>query len=159
MKKSEFVKIIFPVCEYYGRTLSESATTLYFEAAKDIDAKAFEFLINSHIADPDQGKFFPTLAHVTAQASSESDIKMQAAIEFDSNPKIDGISTFDFQKETKEQEDARRRKYIANVVDGWKGSTSLERIAYSEKVPESLKGEILMKLTSQSIDALESSNG
>tara|TARA_R110001599_G_scaffold339851_1_gene559737 strand:- start:28582 stop:29061 length:480 start_codon:yes stop_codon:yes gene_type:complete len=159
MKKAEFIKIIFPVCEYYVRTLSESAITLYFEAAKDIDAKAFEHLVKMHLGDPDQGKFFPTLAHIAAQASSESDVKRQAALEFDSNPKIDGTPAFDLQKESKDQREARRRNFIASVTDDWKDASMLERIAYSEKVPEVLKGEMLMKLSHDAINALEAPNG
>lgn len=159
MKKTDFVKIIFPLCEYYGKTLSDAAIALYFEAAKDIDTQAFEYLVKLHLADPDQGKFFPTLAHIVGQASNETDIKRQAAIEFDENPRIDGTSPFDLQKESRDHLEARRRKYISEVVDDWKDSSMIERIAYSDRVPVQLKGEILLKLGHETIKALGVNHG
>lgn len=159
MNKTEFTKIIFPICEYYGKTLSDAAIALYFDAAKEIDSSAFEHLVKLHLADPDQGKFFPTLAHIVSQASNETDIKRQAAIDFDKNPRIDGTSPFDLQKETRDQREARRRKFITEIVDDWKDASMLERVAYSERVPAHLKGEMLLKLGGEYIKALEVTHG
>jgi hypothetical protein len=155
MNKTDFVKIIFPVAEYYGRTLSEMAITLYYEAAKEIDAPVFEHLIKMHLSDPDQGRFFPAFAHVVAQASSEASTRIEAGAEFDSNPMIDGADSFRVKNESIEGRETRKRAFISNVLNDYRNASVVERIAYSDKVPESLKGEMLMRLTDNTIKALE----
>ena len=155
MTKQEFIQIIVPVSEYYGRAMTEAAIKVYYQVAKDIDAPAFEHLINLHIADPDQGMFFPTLSHLSAQASCEADIKRQASIEFEANPSIDGTIPFDVKAEKKEHREARKRNFVSKQLDEWKGRTAIERIAYSDRVPDQLKVGMLMKLSAEVINKLD----
>lgn len=157
MTKTDFVKIIAPVAEYYGRTLSDAALQVYYEAAKEISAQAFEHLVRMHIAHPEQGRFFPTLAHVAAQAGEESDIARQAGIDFDNEPNIDGTGWFDCNHETKHDREQRRRKYIAKCVDQWRSAPALERIAHSENIPIRYRTPMLKAIGS--IKLLENDHG
>jgi len=150
MNKSEFIEIIIPLAEYYGKTLTDAAMMVYFEAAKFIDALAFQHLVKMHMTDPDQGKFFPTLAHIVGQASDEKTVSRQAGIAFDKNPKIDGTSGFDVKKESKQQLETRRRHWIASQSDDWKSASAIERIAFSEKIPLEYKTNMLISLDSYS---------
>lgn len=148
MNKTEFIEIIAPLAEYYGKTLTDAAVMVYFQASKEIDANAFQHLINLHMGDPDQGKFFPTLAHLAGQASDEKTVTRQAGIEFDTNPRADGSSTFDIQQESKYQLDIRRKRFIANVVEEWSAASTVERIACSEKIPLEYREPMLIALAS-----------
>lgn len=139
MDKREFAQAIAPVAEYYGRNLTDAAVAVYYRAAKHLDLELFEHLLEQHISDPAQGKFFPQFAHLLDQAGNEEDVARQAAIAFDHNPKIDGTGWFDANQESKAQTDARRKRYIALQIERWKKSTPLKRLADSPRLPESLR--------------------
>lgn len=146
MNSIEFSKIIGPVAEYYDRNLSESAVAVYFQLVKDLDAEAFQHMINLHMTDPEQGMYFPTMAHLTAQVSTSKDVIREAGIAFENNPQIDGTGGFDLNRESAYDREQRKRAYIDTQVNEWKSASVLERIGYSDRVPDNLKGELLMKL-------------
>ena len=146
MTRDEFVSIIMPVSEYYSRPLGDAAIEVYYSAAKEIPAAAFEFLVKRHMNDPVNGKYWPTLAHVLAQASDQSDIEREAAIEFENNPKIDGTGWFDLNQETRHQRELRKRQYIIKRVTGWQNASMIERIAHCERIPLSARKPALEKL-------------
>lgn len=143
MTKTEFLKIILPLAEYYhGKTMQDAVAEVYYRAAKDLPADVFEALIKMHIADPDQGRFFPTFAHVIAQAGTEPDIAAHAGIAFDKKPGIDGTGSFDCQNESQHTRSTRRARYVQRVVAQWKESSAVEKMANSPRLQESLKLEM-----------------
>lgn len=156
MKKIEFVKIIAPVAEYYGRTLTDAAIMLYFEEAKQIQAEAFEYLIRMHIRDPEQGAFYPTLAHVLSQAQNKTEIARIAGIAFDQDSSIDGTGRFDRNSETKQQLEIRRKHYVDRQVQLSAKRNPAEIVAYSPNVPIELKREMLVAIQMDHKKKLES---
>ena len=140
MNRQEFVKIIAPISEYYaGKPMADAAIEVYFDLAKSLPADIFDHLIRFHMTDPDQGRFFPTMAHVMAQAGTESDAKAQAGIEFDRNTGIDGTSSFDRKQESMSAKASRRNAYIARSVAEWRESDPVSRIINSARIPEQMK--------------------
>jgi hypothetical protein len=141
VNKEQFLKIILPTASYYSKEMPSELITIYFNQAHEIDAEAFEFLINQHMKDSDQGRFFPTFAHLIAQAGTESQIKVEAGRLFEKNPLIDGYSSYDAQRESVEKRESRKRRFVSEYLEDWKDSTPIEKIAFSEKIPESYKIE------------------
>lgn len=144
MNRKEFVMIIAPVSEYYsGKPMTDAAIEVYFELAKELPADIFEHLIKLHMKDSDHGRFFPTMAHVMAQAGTDADAKAQAGIEFDRNPGIDGTCSFDRRQESMTATAARKNAYISRRVAEWKESDSVSKIINSPRIPEKMKTDYL----------------
>ncbi|KZZ72372.1 hypothetical protein A3765_28610 [Oleiphilus sp. HI0130] len=159
MNKHEFISVIAPLAEYYGRNLTDAAIAVYYAAARDIDLATFEHLAQCHVADPEHGMFFPTLAHLLAQTGSEKDVTRLAGEAFDKFPDIDGTSSFERNQEKKFDTEARRKKYIASQVLRWKNLTPIERIAESVMLPKALRNGAITMLENQSQTKLGGSNG
>lgn len=128
MDRQEFLEILLPVAELYGKKLGEAALTEYYKDVEFLNSDDFRYLMKKHRKDPDQGKYFPIAPHLLSQASNEQSVKTQAGIEFDKNPKIDGTISFDVQKETYAQRAERRRRYVGKLVESWKAQSSAEKI-------------------------------
>lgn len=144
MTLEEFLKIMLPVQEYYRQTLSKPALTIYHQTAQELPADLFESLIRKHIADPEQGKFFPTFSHVISQAGNENDIRARASAEFDKNPCVDGTIKFDAHKETVSMRAERKRRYVDQQVSDWRQSTPMQRLArYSKSIGLSRQNMVL----------------
>ena len=131
MNKNEFIKVLLPTAEYYSKVLTDGLIEVYYHQAKDLDFELFGLLVKNHIADSDQGRFWPTFAHLTAQAGNEKDIATQAGIDFDKNPKIDGTCSFDIRNENTIKTASRRKNWIEREVLEWKKTTPIERLTNS----------------------------
>lgn len=135
MNIAEFTKILLPITELYGRTLSPAAIQVYFEDVELLDAETFKTLLKHHRAS-EQGKFWPTFSHLIAQAGTEDDVCAKAGIEFDHDSSIDkSISTFDRASETTFQTVARRKRYIERKKLEWKQTTPIQRLSNSVLLP------------------------
>lgn len=51
----------------YRVSIEKQQTVLFFETFKILKLLAFEAAIEAHIEDPDEGRFFPTPAHIIRQ--------------------------------------------------------------------------------------------
>lgn len=142
MNRQEFVQVMIPVAQYYTKELTDSLIKIYYAQASELSVEAFEYLINMHMKDPDQGRFFPTFAHLIAQGGTEDDIKVEAKKIFDNNPCIDGIGSYQAKLESIDKRNARRSAYIRSYVSEWKECTSLEKLAFSKRIPDNIKGLI-----------------
>mgnify|MGYP005995593789 CR=1 FL=1 len=64
MNKKEFYSIIKPVYEYYSKAPTPAAVDMFYGLVEKMEAKHFAGLIKEHMNRPDQGKYFPTKAHL-----------------------------------------------------------------------------------------------
>lgn len=127
MNKREFSEALAVVADYYGKALTTTAISVYYDLASHMDAKVFQELVKRHMKDSEHGMFFPTYAHLINQAANKNQLKLDAEKIFDSNPR-QGISTFDFQRETTEKRDSRRLAFIRNYVSEFESLSDVEKL-------------------------------
>ena len=128
MNKQDFLKALLPVGEYYSKNFTDGLIAVYYEQAKELDSNTFESLIKKHMSDTDQGRFWPTFAHLAAQAGTEDDVMTQSGIDFDNNPKIDGTISFHLARESVNDRAGRRKIYSSKKRLEWKKTDPVERI-------------------------------
>ena len=131
MNKEQFLKIMLPTGEYYGKKITDGLINVYFNQVKEINCALFEALVKNHMADPEQGQFWPTFAHLIKQVGNESDIATQAGIDFDGDSTVDGSLSFDRQRETTIQTAQRRKRYIDSQKLEWKKLTPEQKFSCS----------------------------
>ena len=131
MNNIDFVKIMTPAADYYGKSLTGGLAKVYFNLVKDLDAIVLDALLTKHMSDPNQGMFWPTFAHLMAQAGTESDTAIQAGIDFDKNTGIDGTGSFDRRQESQIATASRRKKWIERAKLEWKETPAIERLINS----------------------------
>lgn len=134
---------MLPVAEYYSKEMPECLIKIYYEQAKELSVECLEFLISMHMKDPDQGRFFPTFAHLLAQAGTENDIKAEAHKAFDKNPCIDGVCSYEVRHESIDKRNLRRSAYIRNYVSDWKDCSEIEKISFSTRIPEEITKQLI----------------
>lgn len=117
----------------YRTEIAQVQVSLFYEFLKDITIEQFEAAIYAHMVDPDEGKYFPTAAHIISQLTgTEKLVKAKAADNFNENPGIDGAVSFDVQRESHYDRDARKRAYILHQVGQWSQGDLKQRIQYAE---------------------------
>lgn len=130
----EFANAINPVAEYYGRSLGEQPARIYFAVVKPLDVATFRQALLAHIADPNQGKYWPTAAHVLDQVAGEDGERERLFREFDGDPLIDGTRSHDARMETIEQRKQRRERYVKSSLATWRRLPLPEKIAHRKYV-------------------------
>lgn len=62
--RKRFAEIMMFTCENYKRECTESIVKMYFKFLADHSIEEIAKAFNKHLGDPDQGKFWPTVAHI-----------------------------------------------------------------------------------------------
>ena len=60
----KFAQIMHVVCEYYGQTKTKEVLKIYWSILQFYDVEKIKEAIGSHLADPEDGRFFPKAAHI-----------------------------------------------------------------------------------------------
>lgn len=128
MNREQFLEIILPIQEYYGRNMTKPALELYFKSVESWSVEVFGQLVEKHVSDPEQGQFFPTKAHLIRLCVNESDIRTKAAEAFDKNPMIDGTLKYDTYRENYDQRETRKRRYINKKLTEFREASTDERL-------------------------------
>lgn len=63
----KFLEIMDGLGVVYGKSLPPNAIAVYWKLVQGISLRDFEKAINAHCNDPENGKFFPLVAHINAQ--------------------------------------------------------------------------------------------
>lgn len=64
--KPTFARVLGGTLEIYQRNLTDSAASIWWQALKGYDLEAVRAAFQSHLTDPDQGRFSPTPAAIIA---------------------------------------------------------------------------------------------
>lgn len=64
--KQAFFQMMTVLCEYYGKDLSESLLTIYWENLGVYDYQAVADAMRRHMKNPDNGRFMPKVSDVVA---------------------------------------------------------------------------------------------
>ena len=136
MKSSE-LKLALKILQTTYRTeISPALIAVFWKFFAEVPSVKFAEALESHISNPDQGRFFPTPAHVLAYlVKSDTMISNDAGLAFDKDPTIDGMPSFDANRENEFSRSQRRREYCQRQLEEWKTETSFEqKLAYSNTI-------------------------
>ena len=136
MKSSE-LKLSLKILQTTYRTeINPALVAVFWKFFAEVPSVKFAEALESHISDPDQGRFFPTPAHVLGYlVKTESQILIEAGAEFDREPTIDGMPSFDANRESEFARSRRRKEYQQSRLAVWKCDTSFEqKLAYSDTI-------------------------
>ena len=100
MQSSE-LKLALKILQTTYRTeISPALVAVFWKFFAEVPSVKFAEALESHISNPDQGRFFPTPAHVLAYlVMTDQQISNDAGIEFDRDPTVDGMPSFDANRE------------------------------------------------------------
>lgn len=129
MEYPEFANLMVPVAEYYSRPLTEQAARIYFELVRPIEAATFRDALLAHMADPTQGKFWPTAAHLIDQIAGDDTARERLYRAFDADPTVDGTPQYNARMETIEQRQRRRDRFVKAEMDLWRKLPLPKKIA------------------------------
>ena len=111
----------------------ENLINFWWQQFGDCDDAVFANAIQCHVDNPDDGRFFPTVAHIRkAMFGTEADLRVQAALDFDKNPRIDGCSSYDESHENHYMRDLRKKRYIEYAARRWRHSDNAAKIEYKQ---------------------------
>lgn len=121
----------------YDRDFDRPKLELWFSMLECVPVDQLVNAIQKHIADPDQGRFFPTPAHILKYlVKGESQIKLEAGQSFDANPTIDGTDSWTAQNEDQFSYQQRRREYIKDQWQAWQELPFEKKLQYSRVITE-----------------------
>lgn len=135
MKTEDLIKATHVLAITYEKSLTLEQCELWLSIFEYVPVTKFAHALQKHITDPDQGRFFPTPAHILGHmVLSKSVVKLRAEEEFDNNPCIDGTSSFDAQKESEFDRQRRRREHVAAQHDFWDRQPFERKLFYSDVI-------------------------
>jgi len=102
-----------------------------------VPEREFVEALKKHLTDPDQGKFYPTPAHILDNlVLGEKAIKAIAAQQFDNNPGIDGNPMWNQSRETDFERNMRKREWIQQSVIEWQAMPFQQKLRHSGLITE-----------------------
>jgi len=116
----------------YNRDITDNLVTLWYARFSTLPTEAFVYALSAHIDDPDEGRFFPTVAHVLKHIiGTEADAEARYGIAFDDDPGCDGLPTFDQQRETIPQRAGRRKIWVEQNLARWRTASADQKIQHA----------------------------
>lgn len=133
MQYEKFQQAMYALGVNYGREITEPVLKLYWSQFKDLNDEDFQAAVNNHVQDTEDGKFWPTVAHLNlAIYGCQNDAMVAAAMAFDKNPQIDGAISFDVNNENYHMRELRKKRYIQMAARNWKHSTNAEKLHFAK---------------------------
>lgn len=133
MNFEKFRDAMFALGVNYNREITDNHLKLYWAQFKDFSDEDFQVAVNDHMTDPEQGKFWPTVAHLMLSlCGCEMDVRVAAATAFDNNPRIDGCASFDASHETHQMRELRKKRFIESASRDWRHSTNQEKLHFAK---------------------------
>jgi len=123
----EFTGVIHAIAENYNRQrLGQQTLAIWFNGLKEYPLDQVKKAVADHVLDADQGRFFPTVAHIIAQIGVKAELdasSLLAEARMRSTPLgmrvLSKIQTHDLQSKNEfELRDQASR--LLTVVDGWR---------------------------------------
>jgi len=135
MKSSE-LKIALKILQTTYRTeIGSALIAVFWKFFAEVPSHTFAEALESHISNPDQGRFFPTPAHILGYlVMTDQQISNDAGIEFDRDPTIDGMPSFDANRENAFQRSTRRKEYCQGQITKWHETSYEHKLAYSDTI-------------------------
>ncbi|WP_299084856.1 hypothetical protein [uncultured Paraglaciecola sp.] len=135
MNKQTIVEQLTILSEIYRQPVSQDLPKIWFNDFADYPD---DFLIEActrHRLDPDQGRFWPTPAHLFSQMMfSSAKIKTLAAQAFEDNPGIDGTDSHTLQHESFFDRNQRKRQHIAQDLEDWQDWSIPRKLEFSKAI-------------------------
>jgi len=116
----------------YTKAITSELIELWLAIFKNLPADVFGYALQQHLLDPDQGRWFPTPAHILRHIiGTEDDAAARYALEFDDHPGCDGTPSFDVDRETHVTRAARRKNWIAQNLARWRTASAEQKIQHA----------------------------
>jgi len=75
---NDFIDSIHSIGDNYNRApLSRQTLAVWFEALREHSLETVQKAVAEHVTDPDQGRFFPTIAHLIAKIGVAAEVDAQ----------------------------------------------------------------------------------
>jgi len=137
MKKITITQQLTMISEIYRQPVSKELPNIWLTEFESLPDEFLVKAIQDHIRDPDQGRFWPTPAHLYAtQIYSDRKIKALAAEDFDENPRIDGADSHQIASENYFDRNQRKRQHIAHDLEEWHEWEVPRKLCFSKSITE-----------------------